>query len=610
MAADNKSTSKLITTFKKCWEFEYFFAMNNNSMAECLVCSAKVICKKFNISRHYETKHKEFVGMVGETRKKVLSNFKEKFASKFVLENPKLYNSKQIKKASLIVSHMIAKNQKPFNEGEFLLKASSAMLECFGEVGQQMAQIIKTVPLSDSTVMRRIRQIDEFVVSNLKERVKACSFFSIALDESTDITDTSQLIICIKIADHNFNSSEEILKLVPMYKNSKGKDIFEAVKKVVDEFGGFSKMASYVTDGAPVMTGTKDGFVGHMIRSGIDVPRFHCIVHQEALCAKSSNITETMSVVSNIINNIRGGHNALKHRKLKQFLKECDAKYEDLKMYTEVRWLSRGDSLKRLFDIREEVKMFLLEEGSEKDIELSDKLTDNFFLMSFAYLTDITGYLNDLNKKLQGKNRNIFYLISNVDGFKDKLVVLQSSLYAGDLQYFECCKQIPGVPKEDFIHFYDHIGQIIDEFNERFLEFDKIRPMMNLFFKPFQCKIDSVPDFLKLEFCDLKNDVLRFSEKEGVEFWKDVSQEKYPRIHEEFLKISSMFGSTWICEYCFSKMKSIKTSSRNRLLDSNLEYSMRIASTDVVIDFDLLADKINGTEVEELTEKDEGNSHQ
>lgn len=81
------------------------------------------------------------------------------------------------------------------------------------------------------------------------------------------------------------------------------------------------------------MAGKKSGFVGNLIKNNINVKTFHCVIHQENLAAKCLNSDETLKVVVNIINKIRGGHNALTHRKFKQFLLECEADYRDLVMY-------------------------------------------------------------------------------------------------------------------------------------------------------------------------------------------------------------------------------------------------------------------------------------
>lgn len=65
---------------------------------------------------------------------------------------------------------------------------------------------------------------------------------------------------------------------------TRGTDIFEAVNKVVSDYGGCDKCSSIVTDGA--MRGTEIGFSGLLKQNNINCPVIYCIIHQEALCGK------------------------------------------------------------------------------------------------------------------------------------------------------------------------------------------------------------------------------------------------------------------------------------------------------------------------------------
>lgn len=69
------------------------------------------------------------------------------------------------------------------------------------------------------------------------------------------------------------------------------------------------------TDGANSMKGHGIGLAGRMTRhlSSLGVEKqlltIHCLVHQEALCAKSVDIPRVMSVVTKVINFIRARAN-------------------------------------------------------------------------------------------------------------------------------------------------------------------------------------------------------------------------------------------------------------------------------------------------------------
>jgi hypothetical protein len=77
------------------------------------------------------------------------------------------------------------------------------------------------------------------------------------------------------------------------------------------------------------MIGSKKGFstllVNHLRSLGHkqDVKRFHCIVHQEALCAKSVTIASVMNVVVKAVNYVLA--HALNHRQFSELLDEAAA---------------------------------------------------------------------------------------------------------------------------------------------------------------------------------------------------------------------------------------------------------------------------------------------
>lgn len=66
---------------------------------------------------------------------------------------------------------------------------------------------------------------------------------------------------------------------------NKDTDIFEAVNKVVSDYGGFNQCSCFATDGARSLIGTEIEFEG-LKQNNINCRVIHCIVHQEALCEK------------------------------------------------------------------------------------------------------------------------------------------------------------------------------------------------------------------------------------------------------------------------------------------------------------------------------------
>lgn len=173
------------------------------------------------------------------------------------------------------------------------------------------------------------------------------------------------------------------------------------------------------------MMGSKKGFVSPAKQKNPSIQITHCCIHREALMAK--NLPEQLSITMNecikIINIIKS--RALNSRIFGLLCEEMGSENESLLFYTEVRWLSRGKVLARLFELRYEVREFL---SSQDMYDLCQHLDDEYWIAKLAYMADIFEHLNELNKKMQGRNENILTCSDKLQGFKKKLELWQEQL--------------------------------------------------------------------------------------------------------------------------------------------------------------------------------------
>ena len=79
-----------------------------------------------------------------------------------------------------------------------------------------------------------------------------------------------------------------------------------------------------------------------------------------------------------------------------------DANHTALLYHTQVRWLSKGNMLSRIFKLRE--GQVVLVAKQKNDLLLA--FGGDEFTTYLAYLADIFETLNQLNKKLQGSGSN------------------------------------------------------------------------------------------------------------------------------------------------------------------------------------------------------------
>jgi len=87
------------------------------------------------------------------------------------------------------------------------------MLDVVDQVCPKQRKKFEEVSLSRRTVARRIEEIGEDLKSQLKTRVSSFDLFSLALDESTDIDDTAQLLIFIRGISKKIEIREELLSM-------------------------------------------------------------------------------------------------------------------------------------------------------------------------------------------------------------------------------------------------------------------------------------------------------------------------------------------------------------------------------------------------------------
>ena len=225
-------------------------------------------------------------------------------------------------------------------------------------------------------------------------------FYSLALDKSTNQTDTAQLAIFVRGVDNNFDVFEKRLSVALLKDRTTGEDMFKALKNVMEFYNlRFENLAGVATDGDPSMIGKHSGLVAFLKKQdGIDKNTFidyHYIINQENLCAKTLRFDAVMKVVNTVVKFIRA--KALNHRQFQDFLtSEWKADHGDVIHYCDICWLSRANVLKRIAELKDPIQEFMT---------LKTKPILEFdgpqFMSDFAFLTDISSYLATVHLKLQ-----------------------------------------------------------------------------------------------------------------------------------------------------------------------------------------------------------------
>lgn len=567
-------------------------------LPQCVVCS-EVLCneamKPAKLMRHFETKHKELV-------KKPLDFFKRKETQlKNAKQVMKQYSSqdKAALKASFLISLKIAKAKKPFTIGEDLILP--CIFEATKEVlGEESAKKMKNIALSNNTVTRRIESMAADVENQLIIKLHQSKWFSLQLDESTDVTNKAILLVYVKYIDHEETKlNEEYMTSIELPGHTKGRDIFNAV----DGYLKLHKLSwkdcvGLCTDGAAAMTGYKQGLKSFVLKeAGTEVQITHCIIHREMLATKqlSPELNEVLLTVVKAVNLIRS--KALNSRLFATLCDDMGSLHSKLLLHTEVRWLSRGRVLARFYELREEVCMFL----DKNNPELAAVFRDGQWVAKLAFLTDIFEIINVLNLGLQGPSHTVFDLWKKIAAFKQKLKLWQTEVEKGSFAMFNLFSEFiietegMNINKEQLSSLVKaYIASLQGYFDNYFPASSDVssknlwvaNPFLPL--KDIDLTLNEQEELIEIS-SDPQLEVFKIQCDNIASFWIKLLDE-YQTLSQKALKILLPFNSTYLCETAFSTLNVIKNKHRNSLL--KLDAPFRLSLTSLKPNIEDLASKM------------------
>lgn len=485
----------------------------------------------------------------------------------------------QALEASYLVSLRIAQTGKPHTIGESLiLPAAKDIVTCL--LGQNAAKKLDNVPLSDNTVSRRIQDLACEVKKILIQRIQKSRYFAIQLDESTDITNFAQLMTYVRY-EHEQAVEEEFLFCESLAERTTANEIFLKIKDfVVANEINWKNCVGVCSDGAAAMTGKHGGVVTQIKQVAPRANFTHCSIHREASASKAmpDTLKTVLDQAVKIVNFIKA--RALNSRMFTIICNEMGSEHNNLLLHTEVRWLSRGKVLTRLFELRSEVQMFLL----NSKFETSHLLLDELWLMRLAYLADIFGKLNELNTSLQGRNITPFTVVDKINAIVKKLQFILSDLEKSCVASFS---SLESFVMENKLQLHanliedikKHCSQLILNFQSYFPEqLDNKEWIRNPFSDvvlPADYSVFERDQFVEIS-CDgeLKNE---FKKDMLCDFWLKRRNE-YGLISDRALKFLIPFNTSYLCETGFSAMLAIKNKYRTKL---QLEPDLRLKLTNI-----------------------------
>lgn len=461
-------------------------------------------------------------------------------------------------RASYNISLLIAQTGNPHTIGEDLILP--ALKEVITTVlHKPAADIIRKIPLSNSSVQRRIDEMAENIEESLCNYLKT-SKFSIQLDESTLPTNEALLLAYVRFIK-NEKICQELLFARNLKTDTKGETIFNTLEKFCDEKEiPLKNIISAATDGAPAMTGCHKGFIAYLKNKIPDVIAVHCVIHRQHLVAKnlSERLSQSLQYIIKAVNKIR--NSSLNDRLFNQLCVANDEDFNRLLFHTEVRWLSRGNCLTRFYNLFNSVIEFF--ENRDKELQNNLILSKN----DIAYLTDLYKLFNDVNLQLQGDDLNLIKTKNVIAAFVGKLLLYKNNIGRREFRNFPNLSAV-SLNSDDLLVYCQHLENLNSDFAERFQDILKLK-IPDWVLDPFSNQEDFSAGSHQEELIEVTtNEELKIKFKNGYqEFWlqKPIPQ-LYPGLWSIVEPYLLPFPSSYLCERGFSAVANLINKKRNRL---------------------------------------------
>ncbi|XP_033216627.1 EPM2A-interacting protein 1-like [Belonocnema kinseyi] len=580
--------------FSDLWELSYFVVRNDGG-AVCLVCR-KVLPSiiKSDIEQHYLELHKEqFSDCSCEDKIEILKKLKNSNCLLPLLVNspgrqkpPKTVQTVQTElaekeitsverrmSASYAIALRIAQEGRPFTHGYAIQESSIEYARSLGD--KEMMKDYESLALSKTTVSRRISELDLNIERKIKSQLENCQYFSLCLCE--DIR-KNHLMIFARITQSDFTTNEELLHLTSMQHFLKDDSIVDFLEQTINKFGNFLKCSGLS------MSRRKFGisFENLLQNCGITCPKYPFKVEIETLIGKAFENNQTIKRIEQIINLIMEMKEPSGH--LKAFAKETKMVYRQLAVHSKLLWLFQDNYFEKIFTSQEDIIRYIKINDEPGSAHCREFFEDSHFLSELALLADLTTMSEKLNRNLQQPDQCIADLINNIRGFRNKLQILTKQIEKNEFDELPCCDQLAKMCSVNLSEFTPIIQGMIEELNNHFRIFFEMDADIKLFENPLSVRIEYQRPELQFELCYLQADAVLIGRRlRGIEFFKMLNQEHYPKLKDFGLRIFSMFGSSKIYETAHCIIRSIASVYSSKTTDGYSEI-VRVGTSTTPLD--------------------------
>ena len=286
------------------------------------------------------------------------------------------------------------------------------------------------------------------------------------------------------------------------------------------------------------------------------------MIHRQHLVAKklSDQLNSSLQVVITAINTIKT--RPLKDRLFRQLCHDNDEHFERLLLHTEVRWLSKGNCLKRFNELFDTIVQFL--DGFNPELSHQIKIRKH----DIAYLTDIFDKLNSLNLQLQGQDVNLIKTKSVIISFISKLALYKQNICRREFYQFPSLQAAPDITDAQLRVYSSHIESVKEDMQIRFKDLTRLM-IPDWVMSPFTTNLQMAELEIQEQLAELQADIearIEFNQLGYMNFWLQTKNIlSMPLLWQRTKLLILAFLTSYLVEKGFSAVMRLHTKQRNRL---------------------------------------------
>lgn len=361
---------------------------------------------------------------------------------------------------------------------------------------QNQYEKIKNIFKGDSKSIQNevIDCISDYLNEAVKNEMIDAIFFSLQVDDTTDLTQTSQCSVIVRFVNTEGILVERFLGFHDVSADRTSESLYNMIDKILDPFDYKTKLVGQCYDGASVMSGHLNGLQMKFKEKAPQAVFVHCLAHRLNLVLQQSfkKISKCRIFFANL-----GGIPSFFHHSAKRSYALTLKSARRIPTVTETRWSSNSkllDVIVQDWDKLKEVFEFIIhsEESDQKSIRLATGFLGNMNDFEFTFLAlvfnDIFSATNILFDILQKKSLDINYCLSQINSTSEILrnkrnenvfnPIFEKANNLTQINMFK--RQYSGLNQNDIcaryrVLFYEILDHILIEMDTRFQDCEKLK---------------------------------------------------------------------------------------------------------------------------------------